>query len=259
MNYQARVREIGRLGDAPEFDLVWFNHAGGTPARLAYQFRQSIEAFRRTHLPSFRMLTPVPPLREEGNNAEFDGELTELADRYVAALREVEDFGRRPFALVGHSFGAVLAYEACQRSIAGGLLPSRLVVMSFPAPDRVTHETELHTLSDRELIDQVDELFGGVPADIRGDEEALAMFLPALRYDLGLLERYRTPDNATPIGIPVTACVGTDDRAVSLADIHRWNRFTDHAMVSLRTFPGDHFFPFERFPEVVEAALWDLG
>jgi pyochelin biosynthetic protein PchC len=84
----------------------------------------------------------------------------------------------------------------------------------------------------------------------------MKFFTPALRFDLGLLERYRHVQADQVIDVPITAICGTDDRAVDLADMQRWETMTSAAF-RLRSMPGDHFFPLERMAEILAAATWD--
>ncbi|MEM9646270.1 MAG: alpha/beta fold hydrolase [Planctomycetota bacterium] len=240
-----------------DYQCVWFNHAGGTPNTLAYRFRQASEELSNNGLPLAEVLTPVVPLREDAATEVFAGEVHDLADQYVETLIQ-DGIGSKPVVIIGHSYGTVLAYEVTCRLVARGIMPHRLIVMSFPAPDRLTHQTQLHTLDDEALVEQVDELFGGIPLEMKSDPEALTFFVPGLRFDLGLLERYQPKKDQVPLDLPVTAMLGTDDRAVDLADVHRWNQFASQP-VRLQTLPGDHFFPLVRLPEVLEAAVWDLA
>ena len=85
-------------------------------------------------------------------------------------------------------FGSVLAYRITCELVDRGIPPHRLVVLSFPAPDNLSYERQLHTLSDEMLVEEVDQLFGGIPENIREDKRALQFFVPGLRFDLGLLE-----------------------------------------------------------------------
>jgi surfactin synthase thioesterase subunit len=137
-----------------------------------------------------------------------------------------------------------------------GQMPLRLVVLSFPSPENLSHDGELNKLSDEQLVEEVDKLFGGVPEGIRQDETALKFFVPGLRFDLGLLEGYR--HQATkPLQVPIVAICGTDDRAVNVAEMHRWQQMTTAAF-RLRSMPGDHFFPLQRMPEILQVAVWDV-
>lgn len=242
--------------DAPAVaDVFWITHAGGGANTLAFRAKQiSAKA-------PLWLSTPRMPAREEQLELSFEGELHDVAKRLADSIVAAHDAdGRRdlPVVVIGHSFGSVLAYRTTRELIQQGVIPHRLMVLSFPAADRMSYEKQLHKLSNQELIAEVDELFGGVPENIRGDEAALRFFVPALRFDLGLLERYQHQSDGQAIPVPITAICGTDDRAVDLADMQRWDLMTD-ADFRLRSMPGDHFFPLERMAEILDAATWDLS
>ncbi len=131
------------------------------------------------------------------------------------------------------------------------------MVLSFPSPEDLHHEQQLDALDDEQLIDQVDQQFGGVPENIRGDAEAQQFFIPGLRFDIALLAGYEHQVDGESIDVATTAICGTDDSAVDLADMHGWGRMTK-AGFRLRSMPGDHFFPLERIPEVLQVAAWDV-
>jgi surfactin synthase thioesterase subunit len=194
------------------------------------------------------------PGREQAADETFDGDLVGLARGLAAAAVERLGPAAGP-ALVGHSFGSILAYEVALELSRLGVRPHRLVVQSFPPPDLARHEIKLHTLDDAELVREMDERFGGIPADIRDDSDALAYFVPTLRFDLKLLEDYAPANEPPRFEVPITAICGTDDRAVDLAAMHGWSRYTEQPL-RLRAMPGDHFFPLARIDQVLAVATW---
>lgn len=232
----------------PSATCYWMTHAGGGTNTLAHRIRTDVADSTIT------IRSPWMPAREQLADVSFDGDLNELAQilgDQIIADRESESV---PFVLIGHSFGSVLAYRIVAHLVSKDVMPHRLVALSFPAPDRLSHEQQLHLLSDEELIEQVDLLFGGVPEGIRNDIDAQKFFVPGLRFDLGLLEGYEHQDEHQRLSIPITAICGTDDRAVDMAQMQRWQRMTS-APFRLRAMPGDHFFPLARIPEIMRVAV----
>jgi surfactin synthase thioesterase subunit len=198
------------------------------------------------------------PAREELADVTFHGDLNQMASllaRQIEAERNQQD-SDDPFVLIGHSYGGILAYRVASDLSARGIIPHRLVVLSSPAPDRPSHDGPLHCLSDEALVQQVDALFGGVPQSILDDAAAHRFLVPGLRFDLGLLEGYEHVP-ADPLSVPIVAVCGMDDRAVSVAQMQGWRRFTSDRF-QLRLMPGDHFFALARMPEILRIALWDV-
>lgn len=257
MTYQPDLRCI-RLcaeNDPASIDVYWITHAGGGVNGLAHRMRVIAES---AGMPDRlgNVWTLAMPAREDLAGETFDGELDNLAGAVAGTIdrQRAADRADIPFTVVGHSFGSLLAYRIVCGLVKRDLVPRRLIVMSFPAPDRLSHEQELHRLSDAELIEQVDVLFGGVPDDIKNDVDSQVFFVPGLRLDLGLLERFRFDDQTPPLPMPVTAVCGTDDRAVNMAQMQRWQMVTSGAF-RLVAMPGDHFFPLARAREVLKLAM----
>jgi surfactin synthase thioesterase subunit len=252
-NFRPKFRTLLDAGNRAVADVYWLTHAGGAANTLAY--RAKTIQFDTPIVLS----TPLMPAREELFEVQFEGDLDEIAASLSEEIETVRAKQKReslPLIVIGHSFGSVLAYRAVCHLMARDIVPHRMVTLSFPAADRMTYAKQLHTLDDQELIQEVDEMFGGVPENLRNDAAAMKFFTPALRFDLGLLERYRHVQADQVIDVPITAICGTDDRAVDLADMQRWETMTSAAF-RLRSMPGDHFFPLERMAEILAAATWD--
>ncbi len=247
--FEPRFRLINE-SSSPTVDAYWLTHAGGGTNTLVHRMRAIKDDLR------IQVRSPWMPAREELADVTFNGDLNEMASLLGERIAVERQGAEHPFVLIGHSFGSVLAYRVACDLGARGLVPHRMVVLSFPAPDKLVHKRELHSLSDNALIREVDTLFGGVPEGLRDDEAALRIVLPALRFDLGLLERFEfTPRE--PLDVPIVAICGIDDRAVNMAQTHGWHRMTS-APFRVRTMPGDHFFPLARMPEILRIAAWDV-
>jgi len=248
--YSAQFRTVLSQED-PVADVIWFHHAGGSTAALVATMRSL------THPPAVRVICPVLPAREQSTDQSFEGTLDQLAGELATAWSERDDVpAERPLVIIGHSFGSVLAYRFAAELYGRGTIARRLVVLSFAPPDQLRHHPPLHQLDDKQLVQKVDSLFGGIPDDLQHDPAAHEFFLPALRLDLRLLECYEHQP-ATPLPIPIVAISGTEDSTVDLTQMQGWERFTSAAF-RLRSMPGDHFFPADRASQVLQVALWDL-
>lgn len=238
----------------PAAQAYWITHAGGGTNTLAHRLRTIEEEI------PIRVQTPRMPAREDLSDVLYEDDLNTMA-RLIAgqieSQRSADPVNRDlPFALIGHSFGSVLAYRVACELVSRGIIPQRLVVMSFPSLSDLSYERALHTLDDEMLVQEVDELFGGIPNEVRQDETALKFFVPGLRVDLGLLEGYRH-EAGFQLPIPIVAICGTDDKAVNVEEMNHWREQTTGSF-RLRSMPGDHFFPLERMPEILQVAFWDV-
>ena len=159
----------------------------------------------------------------------------------VAALREALDaeLDDRPYAFVGHSMGAMLAYRltvTLQRD--GGPRPVLLGVSSWAPEGYRDGARELARMSDSELADTARQL-GALPAAIAADPQMLSVVLPTLRADLAVFADH--VDDGATVSCPVAAYGGQSDPLLLPGAMATWaTRSPDFLGVS--EYPGGHFY-----------------
>ena len=148
-----------------------------------------------------------------------------------------------PYAIFGHSMGALLAYEWTRCVAAAGLrMPVCLFVSGRNAPQMGSGHSVLHRLEPESFVHELKTRYGGEPEALLRDPELREVFLPILRGDLEVVETYRW-DAAEALGCNLCAFAGTDDRSVSEEGLTWWGELTSMEFES-RRFPGDHFYHF---------------
>ncbi|MFI6416255.1 thioesterase II family protein [Streptomyces sp. NPDC050842] len=191
----------------------------------------------------------VVPVRLPGRGVR----MAEPAERSIVRLGELlagPIAGRAddlPYVLFGHSMGALLAYELAL-ALQDGPNPPAAVVVSGSVPPHVPRSTPaMHRLADEEFIRRLGAL-GGIPTELLAEEEWLELFLPVLRADFEAAETYRSRGTLSA-GVRLIALGGSDDPAAPPTEVERWRELgTD---VTVRTFTGGHFFPFESSDQVL--------
>ncbi|WP_330301872.1 MULTISPECIES: alpha/beta fold hydrolase [unclassified Streptomyces] len=176
----------------------------------------------------------------------------------AAALASLTDDATdpRPFALFGHSFGALLAYETARRLRRTGRREPVLVAFSaFPAP----HQGELDRLLATLLtsgLNAFTDMVGPVPAEILEDSVAVTSLCTPFLADLVLALHHRHHDEP-PLQVPLALYGGDADPLVPPDCLERWNDlFTTPATPYL--FAGRHTYPQDQTPALVRRLAKDL-
>lgn len=221
------------LPDEPSDDssmrLFCFPHAGAG----ASSFRDWPR-----HLPEHVAVCPVqlPGRETRFREAPFTS-VEPLVSELVYALNPYLD---RPFALYGHSVGALVAFEFARALRREGLpQPAHLFVSGRPAPQTAARLPLLHDLGHPQLMQELHDL-GGTPAAVLRNPDLRALLLPLIQADFAVNETYRYHEEKT-LPVPLTVYQGTDDMRVSAVEAHAWeSQSTGPFRVKYLT--GGHFF-----------------
>ena len=225
--------------------LLCLPHAGGG----ASAFRGWADA-----LPAEVEVCPVQLPGREDRLAEppFD----RLAPLVQALADAVEPLLSLPFAVFGHSNGALVGFELARALRARGRpQPVHLFASGRRAPDLPPDRPPIHSLPEADFLAELEEL-GGLPRELLEHRELLELLLPMLRADVAVHETYRFQEQP-PLACPITAYAGVADPKVSRPQVEAWARHTA-GRFTLRTFPGGHFYLQEQRAELLRTLSADL-
>ena len=214
---------------AARLRLFCFPYAGGGVASFAQWPRQlpaQIEVYA-LQAPGRENRLREPPLRRMGP----------LAERAAAAIEPYADL---PFALFGHSLGALVAFEvACRLRAAGRPLPLHLYVSGRQAPHLADSRPPMYVLPEDSFLAELQRRYGGTRLMLLDDREMRRLLLPALRADVEVIETYRYVDQP-PLDCSLSAFRGSED-ACTREGVSAWRMHVTGAFQEW-TFPGGHFY-----------------
>ncbi|MER5466550.1 alpha/beta fold hydrolase [Streptomyces sp. NPDC002668] len=216
-------------GPAPDacVRLVCLPHAGGS-ASFYFPLARALS-------PKIEVLAVQYPGRQDRHAEPCVQNIEDMADRIAEALGPWTD---RPYALFGHSMGAMVGFEVARRMEASGKGPLELFVSGRQAPSRDRGE-QWHPRTDEEVVAEIRAL-EGTGESLLDDPEVLRMILPALRADYGAVQRYRYRPGPA-LECPVTAITGDRDPKATVDAVRAWQDHTRGGFC-LRVLPGGHFY-----------------
>ncbi len=182
---------------------------------------------------------------------------TEFNDVLSVIQAELQAWLDLPYAVFGHSMGALLAFDWVRRiQSSGGRQPEFVYLSGRSAPESSLDTDMLHQLPDDEFIEKLSTRYQGIPREVIEEPELRSVFLPTLRADVSIVESYRFHPGP-PLDCPLTVCAGVEDATVAYSDLVRWKRQTTGPFAA-SLHPGGHFYPQGKLLKDIAAALQDL-
>lgn len=198
---------------------------------------------------------PVQPPGREKRHLERP--LTSVHELAGLLAPEVIASVRPPYALFGHSTGALAAFQLARRiRELDGPAPVHLFVSGRPAPQIPLPRTALRGLSMTELAAVLRKL-GGTPEAVLRDEDMLRRVYPLLIADFAVNEEYAYQPGPS-LAVPLTVFAATADPGTSPAQAAAWAEQTSAAF-RLCPVEGDHFAVFDKAALVHQDIACTLG
>ena len=228
------MRSQARAGNPGALPVFCLPHAGG-----------SASAYRPWlgKLPGAAVLPVQPPGRE-----------TRLRDKTFTAMEPlvaelapivIEESRGGPYAVYGHSLGALTAFELVRRIRAlGAPEPVHLFLSGCVAPAHCAHDGPRVTGASEEKVVDLLRKLGGTPEWLLSDPGTRAMIMPAVRADFSVKETYVHREEA-PLSTPITVLASTADPRAEHALQAGWRAHTT-GRFQLQTLVGGHFAVFEQ-------------
>lgn len=147
---------------------------------------------------------------------------------------------RSPYALFGHSYGALLAFEIarlCRRRSLPS--PAILFIAGFRGPQTPAFNIAAAESTDDELVQWL-EKGSGARDPVLEHPDFRRLFLDVLRGDLTAIGGYRYATEP-PLRCPIVAFAGEEDSVAPRREMLAWRHETADRF-SLHVLPGRHLF-----------------
>lgn len=178
-----------------------------------------------------------------------------LSSLVESLANDLKDCWRKRFAFLGHSFGALVAFELTHTLAERGQpTPLRLFLTGARAPQLPPKELT-DELSDESFLAKLRQ-YNGMPDEALENDDLIEAVLPIIRSDFRLLEQHRHKDTA-PLSVPISAFGGLQDLNVSIAELLPWSSQTSKTFRS-RFLKGNHFFLFDSVRAIASYVAEDL-
>ncbi|UFQ19318.1 MULTISPECIES: thioesterase II family protein [Streptomyces] len=179
----------------------------------------------------------------------------EVSALVAGVLDDGED--TRPFAVFGHSVGALIAFEAVRHLRAtGGHRPLWLGLSSLRGPQDSAYAKGLLPLVTGGF-DGVAQLVGGaVPERFVRNPVVAAAAYTALLADCLLLLHHRLRSEAV-LDVPWSLYGAADDPTASVEQLRAWNELFA-APAEPRVFPGNHMYPRGQARALTRQVITDI-
>jgi medium-chain acyl-[acyl-carrier-protein] hydrolase len=203
--------------------------------------------------PSLQVCSVQLPGRE---NRLIEPAFTSMDALIPALIDAIRAHLDRPFAIFGHSMGALVAFELA-RALRRVRLPQprHLFLSAHRAPHLPDRRPPIHQLDDEAFWAEMRRL-EGTPQEVLDHEELKELVMPTLRADFQLCETWTLADEE-PLDMPFSVFGGYEDPNVDREELEAWRDYTRGAM-SLRMLPGHHLFLQQAHSAVLTAVVADL-
>jgi medium-chain acyl-[acyl-carrier-protein] hydrolase len=192
----------------------------------------------RTWLNAFPHNVEVVPIELPGRGARIKESLFfDVRALAGALISGSAGHFNEPYAVFGHSVGALLAYEVVRLVERA---PVHFFASAHRSPDYPQTAPILHDLSDDALCRELKSL-GGLNEALSRERDVMRLLLPAIRADLRMTETYQPDREPFILPCPITAYAGVADELVPAAHMEGWRLHTARSF-HLNVMQGGHFY-----------------
>lgn len=158
----------------------------------------------------------------------------------------------RPFALFGHSMGALIAYELAKLlRRKHRMAPQHLFLSACHAPE-IPDAKRWHDLGEQALMAELRQV-PGFPAAVLEHAGLMQLVLPAIRADAAVTETY-VYRPAEPLDVPFSVFASEQDELIPRPAVDPWRGHT-RAAFELYLIEGHHLYIQDQAPRMMRVIL----
>lgn len=227
--------------------LFCFPYAGGSA--------QVYNKWDKTLHPNIELVLVELAGRGRRIDEPFYDNFEELIDDIFNQIKS--DILSHSYALFGHSLGALIAYELTEKIKQHEMVGPKHIFYSGKSVPHVEKEREIiyHLLNDKEFKTEVIKL-GGTPPEFFQHPELAELFLPVLKNDFKMAEKYVFSESIQRYSGDITVLLGKED-VFTAEQCHQWSAYTS-GVCKLLYFNGGHFFihdEMNRISDIINSTL----
>ena len=162
-----------------------------------------------------------------------------------------KDIHQVPYAIFGHSMGAMLSYKLVQRiRDAGYIEPVHIFLSGRGAPGiKRDDKKKYHLMNEQEFKEAIIKL-GGTPPEFFEHPELMELFLPLLKNDFKLSESDDVHADLKPLDQNLTVFLGKDED-LTAEQCDSWKKQTNK-LCNIHYFNGGHFFLHDETKQITK-------
>lgn len=193
-----------------------------------------------------------------GRGARLSEPLHRRLDDLLPELAEgIRPELNKPFAIFGHSMGALTGWELVYYlKEKYNLQPVHLFLSGRGAPHLPDRTEPIHQLPEAAFLEEIKK-YNGTPKEVLEHQELMEIMTPILRADFEVCETYQFRQKPK-LECPLTVLCGLQDSGATRDELEAWREHSA-GLFNLRMFPGDHFYLLEHKHKLVETIVRDIN
>lgn len=202
-------------------------------------------------------LIPIDlPGRGRRISEPFLESIEEVVEDIISQIEKLPD-KHFVYALYGHSMGCLVIYELVQRLRLKNYPMPVHVFLSGRHPPHYGVDRIISDMSDMDFFEEISK-YGGTPTEFFQHKELLDIFLPILKSDYKLVEKYDFRPCEEKIPGNMTFFYSTKDEGLTLGKVEEWQQYITGDL-TVHEFEGGHFFIHDHYPKMLALMMEDMN